>query len=109
MEQSLHFTVHYEGEIYRISSNPYEYRSLMALLYDKIYVEEEFGECKGMGRCGTCIIKILNSDAQIRSLNRNEDTTLTKMGVVEDNIHLSCQIELNEQLNGLEIEILSEW
>ena len=38
-----------------------EYRNLMALITDKIYVED-FGDCQGMGRCGTCVVEILNTE-----------------------------------------------
>jgi ferredoxin len=42
-------TICYEGN---------EYRSLMMLIYDQIY-PEGFGECLGMGKCGTCLVEIV--------------------------------------------------
>lgn len=106
MEKTICFTAYFEGKTYNIQSYPYEYRSLMALLYDKIYIDDDFGECKGMGRCGTCVIQILNPKKEITFFNRNETATLSKMGINEEHIHLSCQIELNEHIDGLEIEVL---
>lgn len=106
MGEIIRFTVYFEGKTYTIQSYPYEYRSLMALLYDKIYVDDDFGECKGMGRCGTCVIQILNPRGEITFFDRNETATLSKMGINDEHVHLSCQIELNEHINGLEIEIL---
>ena len=35
-----------------------EYRSLMQLITDRIYVDG-FGKCKGVGRCETCLINVL--------------------------------------------------
>lgn len=106
MQSTITITVQFEGKTYIIQSFPNEYRSLMALLYDKIYIDDDFGECKGMGRCGTCVIHILNSKRSITFLDRNETATLDKMGISEANVHLSCQIEVDEHLDGLEIEIL---
>lgn len=106
MGTTIRFSVYFKGKTYTIHSYPYEYRSLMALLYDKIYIDDDFGECKGMGRCGTCIIQILNPKKEITFFDRNETTTLSKMGINEEDVHLSCQIELNERIDGLEIEIL---
>jgi 2Fe-2S ferredoxin len=54
----IHFIAYHEGEKYELQTYAYEYRNLMALLFDKIYIED-FGECKGMGRCGTCAVKIV--------------------------------------------------
>src|SRR5690554_5397952 len=100
MERNIHFTVYFEEKTYNFQSHPYEYRSLMALLYDKIYIDDDFGECKGMGRCGTCVIRILNSKKVVTFFDRNETATLSKMGINEEHIHLSCQIELNEHIDG---------
>lgn len=106
MPNSINITVFYENKTYNIQSRPYEYRSLMALLYDKIYIDDDFGECKGMGRCGTCVVQILNPKKKITVFDRNETATLNKMGINGAHIHLSCQIELDEKMDGLEIEIL---
>ncbi len=45
----------------QLETYTHEYRNLMMLLFDKIYLED-FGECKGMGRCGTCMIEIVESE-----------------------------------------------
>jgi 2Fe-2S ferredoxin len=108
MASSINLTVFYEEETFFIQTYPYEYRSLMALLYDKIYIGDNFGECKGMGRCGTCIIEILNPNKGITFFDRNERATLEKMGIEKQNTHLACQIEADEHIDGLEIKILYE-
>lgn len=54
---SIQFTAWYEGEKYELQTYEGEYRNLMVLLHYKMYIEN-FGECKGMGRCGTCAIKV---------------------------------------------------
>lgn len=106
MPNSITLKVFYEGKAHSITTYPYEYRNLMALIYDKIYIDDDFGECKGMGRCGTCVIQILNPKQEISFFERNEAVTLEKMGIYDKNIHLACQITLNENIDGLEIEVL---
>src|SRR3546814_1233069 len=71
MKYPITLKVQYEREVHTIQTYEGEYRSLMVLLYDKLFIED-FGECGGMGRCGTCLIKILNSGKRIALLNRNE-------------------------------------
>lgn len=107
MIKTLSLTVFYEGDIHYVKTYPYEYRSLMALLYDKVYIDDDIGECRGMGRCGTCVVQILNPEKKITIFDRNETATLNKMGISKQNIHLSCQIELDDSIDGLEIKILS--
>lgn len=82
-----------------------EYRSLMFLLKDKMYLDY-FGECGGMGRCATCIIQIDGLSGNSINKERNEPTTLSKMGHERENIRLSCQIYVTKDLNGAAIQIL---
>ena len=58
--ERIHITVMYEGEAYELDTYEGEYRNLMMLIFDSLYTEE-FGECKGMGRCGTCLVEVLSS------------------------------------------------
>lgn len=76
----------------------------MMLIYDRIYVEL-FGDCKGMGRCGTCMIKILGNDTLLPALDRNEAATLTKSGIGIDGIRLSCQIMVDHLLDNSTVMI----
>lgn len=101
----IHFTAYYEGEKHELQTYTYEYRNLMMLLFDKIYTED-FGECKGMGRCGTCAVKINGFSNAVNTLHRNEQQTLAKMNVHREDIHLSCQILIDEQLENSVVEII---
>jgi len=76
-----------------------EYRNLMALITDKIYVED-FGECKGMGRCGTCVVEIIKTENKSLSFERNEEATIKKTGITNPNYRLACQILVNEELKN---------
>lgn len=106
LKNTITVTVKFEGLNYELKTYPYEYRSLMALLYDKLYIDEEFGECKGMGRCGTCLIRLTHYLICPTLTDRNQEATLTKMKVTGSDYHLSCQIEVDENLHGAELEIV---
>ncbi len=100
----ISFEIIYEGESYHITTRRNEYVNLMMLIYDR-FADEEFGDCRGMGKCGTCMVEILNAK-ELSGFNRNEATTLAKMQVTEQNIRLSCQLLIDDQLNGLKIRVL---
>ena len=99
MEYAIKFTGYYEGQTYLLESNENEYRNLMSLLKDKI-CPEDFGECGGMGRCGTCLIKLSSPSSDSVLSYRNEHETLRKMGIVDPDVRLSCQILVTEGLKN---------
>ncbi|MEJ6980141.1 ferredoxin [Pedobacter sp. P351] len=103
--QTVTITVLCDGKTYTITTFPNEYRNLMVLIFDKIYVEE-FGECLGMGKCGTCLIEIIEMPLSLSSYDRNEETTINKAGITNKNVRLSCQILVNEMVNGLKIKVV---
>lgn len=95
----------YDGQNHLVTTYPNEYRSLMHLIYDKIFIED-FGECLGMGKCGTCIVELLNSNERsVIDFDRNEKETLIKAGIKAPNHRLSCQLMVDENSDGLEIKI----
>jgi len=80
-----------------------EYRNLMVLLNEKFYLED-FGECKGMGRCGTCVVKVSGLKGTAISMERNEAATLDKMNI-KDKLRLACQIMINEDIENAVVEV----
>jgi 2Fe-2S ferredoxin len=102
--KDIHVKVLLGDEEYMLETYTNEYRNLMMLLYDKMYIED-FGECKGMGRCGTCVVEILESTNNMSCTVRNEEATLKKTGVANTNIRLSCQILVNDDLKNVIIRI----
>jgi hypothetical protein len=57
MNNTIHFTV-IEKDSKRVVNTYFgEYRNLMTLLKDQFY-PDDFGECGGTGKCGTCVIRI---------------------------------------------------
>ena len=105
-KETICFTVLYEDESFEFKTFTNEYRNLMVLLFDKIYIEE-FGDCGGMGRCGTCMVKIAGLKNEYPD-ERNEKRTLSKMGIDAEKlgIRLSCQILVDINLNNQIIEIV---
>lgn len=104
-DKNITVTILCEGELYHIKTYPNEYRSLMMLIYDKIS-PEEFGDCLGMGKCGTCLVEIIESQNKLSTYNRNEKTTLSKNGITSKNVRLACQILVDDQINGLKLSVL---
>lgn len=103
----IKITVIYEGRVNIVNTRPNGYRNLMMLIYDCISTEE-FGECLGMGKCATCLVEVLESQQAYHTLERNEMTTLSKHGINNKNVRLSCQILIDEQLDGLKINVISK-
>jgi ferredoxin, 2Fe-2S len=105
---SIDFVAFYEEEKYYLTTYEREYRSLMTLLKDKINIED-FGQCGGMGRCGTCSVTISGLPADTGASNTNERNTLLKMGVADPLIRLSCHIEVNEDLKNATVQVLENF
>ncbi len=103
----ISITIINAGEEYAVKTYLHEYRNLMALLNNSTYLEN-FGECGGQGRCATCMVKVVNLRGEANIMERNEAATLNKEGLHDEGIRLSCQLLINEDLDGAVIEIYGE-
>ncbi|HXI00757.1 MAG TPA: hypothetical protein VNI52_10860 [Sphingobacteriaceae bacterium] len=103
--RNITISVLYGGELYSLETYINEYRNLMMLLFDRIG-PEGFGDCLGMGKCATCLISIDGNKSKLTSYDRNEETTIAKAGITDKNVRLSCQILIDEGIDGLELSIL---
>ncbi len=97
--------VDYDGEQHELHTFTNEYRSLMMLIYDRIFTEG-FGECLGMGKCGTCLVEITSKRMEPRAYERNEEANLLKTGHTGENIRLACQLIIDENIDGLAVKVL---
>jgi len=52
-----------------------------------------------MSRCATCLVQILNQPNFTTQYERNELTTLKRLGNTLPDTRLACQILLNERVN----------
>ncbi|MES2003436.1 MAG: 2Fe-2S iron-sulfur cluster-binding protein [Bacteroidota bacterium] len=103
---SVTIKVLYEEEEFELHTYAGEYRNLMMLLYDKIYIHG-FGDCKGMGRCATCLVTILGGSCHLPPLERNETETLRKAGYTDPTMRLSCQLQISQGLHNSRWEVES--
>jgi 2Fe-2S ferredoxin len=101
---TIEFTGLYQGQEYYFRSYENEYRNLMVFLKDKI-CPDDFGQCGGIGRCGTCLVNISNTPCTVDKSYRNEQNTLSKMGINDPATRLACQVEIDENLNNVTIEL----
>ena len=105
MDSKIHFTLIDNNKKHQIETYHGEYRNLMYLLKDKLS-DEDFGECGGTGRCGTCVIRAKGITGSSLIKERKEPTTLSKMGFLTDDLRLSCQIFITKDLQCSVIEIV---
>ena len=96
--KDITITIINDGKEYVIKTYKNEYRNLMALLNNSIYLEN-FGECGGMGRCATCLIEVTGLKSYVNVLERNEMATIAKTGLAGTNFRLACQILITEDLD----------
>ena len=101
---SISFKLINDQEEITVQTHEGEYRNLMVLINEKIYVED-FGECKGIGRCGTCLVEI-DSPKPAPDMDRNERSTLNKCDVQNNDFRLACQIMINEFLQNAIVKIV---
>jgi 2Fe-2S ferredoxin len=105
-ERLIVIHVAYNGELHELRTYTHEYRSLMMLIYDRIFTEG-FGECLGMGKCGTCLIEITAKRMEPTAYERNGDVNLKRTGRSGENIRLACQLMIDEKMDGLAVKVLT--
>ncbi len=101
------FTLIYLDEEIKVATYEGEFRNLMILINEKIYLQD-FSECKGIGRCGTCLVEIERLNGLASSMERNEKSTLEKCAVEKPNLRLSYQIMVNAALKNTVIKVVEE-
>lgn len=104
----IEFTITLSGEEHRLKTYWREYRDLRDLIVDKLLLDD-FGQCGGMGRCATCMVSIEGSANDVSLMRRNEETTLTKIGLSGGNIRLACQIPIDDDISNVHIHIPNEY
>lgn len=105
--QTIQFTVIDNGTEIPITTRHGSHPNLMFLLKEKLSLDS-FGECGGVGRCATCVVETDGLKGRSMIKERNEPTTLSKLGHDEENIRLSCQLYVTADLEGAEITLLEQ-
>jgi 2Fe-2S ferredoxin len=104
MKQEITLTIIHAGEEHIVKAHEHEYRNLMTLLNNSIYLEN-FGECGGQGRCATCIVKVAGLKGAANTMDGNEAATIQKAGLADTGFRLSCKLLIDENLDQAVIEI----
>jgi 2Fe-2S ferredoxin len=106
MKRDKQITIESGDETFTFDYYSYEYRSLMHFIYDKMYTDG-FGECKGMGRCGTCAIEVLQAEPAEMDYHRNELQTLARHNLTaEQGVRLACQMMLDDSIDGMNFRLI---
>ena len=85
---------------------PVDYNlNLMELI--KSYEFPVEATCGGMALCATCQCYV-NSDHQLSEISENEEAMLAEAFNVKKSSRLSCQILINDRLDGLNITLAPE-
>ncbi len=69
--------------------------------------EGTIGICGGMAMCASCQCYVLN-DISLPEKGDDEEAMLSEAFNVKPNSRLGCQIQISENLEGLEIELAPE-
>lgn len=94
-----------DGKRHEIDADPNF--TLMEAIRDKGFDIE--ASCGGCCACATCHVYIDEKwKTRVTKLNDDEESMLDLAFDVRDNSRLSCQIELSDELDGLELEIAPE-
>lgn len=64
--------------------------------------------CGGMALCATCRVQVLNGLEQLPSPSDDELDILDTLPFVDENSRLSCQLRINETLDGCLFRIPQE-
>jgi ferredoxin len=96
------------GEKHEIQAPTDMNLNLMELIRMYELAEEgTVGVCGGMAMCASCQCYVLN-DVLKTERNDDEEAMLSEAYHVKQNSRLGCQINITEDIEGLEIEIAPE-
>ena len=69
--------------------------------------EGTIGICGGMAMCASCQCYVL-SDHELPEMQDDEEAMLSEAFYVKENSRLGCQIQINPEMDGLEVELAPE-
>lgn len=105
--EQIIFQVQHENVDTVVRTRQGAYRSLMQLLNDTIFLDD-FGECGGTGRCGTCLVEVEWANEISYPKERNEESTLGSLCESHPSIRLSCQIDIDSRLQNARVRVSQE-
>jgi ferredoxin len=96
------------GQIHNVAAPTDMNLNLMEVIRMYELAEEgTIGICGGMAMCASCQCYVLNAILKT-DRNNDEEAMLSEAFNVRPNSRLGCQIQITEDLDGLEIELAPE-
>ncbi|MGZ3861816.1 MAG: 2Fe-2S iron-sulfur cluster-binding protein [Bacteroidia bacterium] len=80
--------------------------SLMEFLKANEY--DILATCGGMALCATCHVSVISGTENLPEISNDEYAMLDTLPNITDTSRLSCQLKLNEQMNGLVVKIMGD-
>ncbi|GAA0872477.1 2Fe-2S iron-sulfur cluster-binding protein [Gangjinia marincola] len=97
-----------EGQNHNVSAPTDMAMNLMEVIRSYELAEEgTIGICGGMAMCASCQCYIL-SDHSLPEKSDDEEAMLSEAFFVEENSRLGCQLQINQELEGLKVQIAPE-
>ena len=83
----------------------HSYHNLMELIVNELY--EDIGDCRGKAWCGTCHVE--PSGGRLDEDRSGEETsTLGKLNNATKTSRLSCQIMVDQAIDGMVLQIMGD-
>ena len=97
-----------EGEKHTIDAPTDMAMNLMEVVRAyEIAPEGTIGICGGMAMCASCQCYVL-SDHELPEMQDDEEAMLSEAFYVKHNSRLGCQIQINPEMEGLQVELAPE-
>jgi 2Fe-2S ferredoxin len=80
--------------------------SLMEFLKGNEY--DILATCGGMALCATCHVSVIKGFENLNAISDDEYAMLDTLPNISDTSRLSCQLKLNEQMNGIVVKIMGD-
>ncbi len=91
-----------EGQEHKLEAPTDMNLNLMEVL--KSYELPVEGTCGGMALCASCHCYV-ESEHELPEQSEDEEDMLDQAFFVEDNSRLSCQIKINEKIDGIKVKL----
>lgn len=70
--------------------------------------EGTIGVCGGMAMCASCQCYVIGDEVSLPEMTPDEDAMLSEAFNVKESSRLSCQLHINEAMEGLVVELAPE-
>lgn len=96
-----------EGVVHELQAPTDMAMNIMELC--KAYELPVEGTCGGMAMCASCQCYVLSTDIVLPEKGDDEEAMLSEAFYVKENSRLGCQIQITEDMDGLELELAPEY